>query len=108
MDSDPPTLMEDHGVPSAGPDANGMLAPVVRCAAARDDGGRQAGPDQIGAGIRLATVASRAIFTPETWRGQVGGITVDGWATGIVPDGTIHFTSGSLLQGGANAGLGIA
>lgn len=89
-------------------DADGMLAPFAPDAGVRDDGGLHVGRDEIKAWIQSATVASRAVFTPETWREQDGRVIVDGPTAGNFPGSPIRFTLSFTLRDGAIAGLEIA
>ncbi|WP_458095162.1 nuclear transport factor 2 family protein [Roseomonas sp. WA12] len=89
-------------------DAEGMLAPFARDAVVRDDGGSHAGRDEIRTWIESATIASHAVFMPETWRERNGRTVVDGLTTGDFPGSPIRFTFSFLLQQDAIAGLEIA
>jgi len=89
-------------------DADGMLAPFARDAVVRDDGGHHMGRDEIRRWIESATIASGAVFSPETCREQDGRIVVDGLAAGNFPGSPVHFTFRFRLQGDAIAGLEIA
>ncbi|WP_426955692.1 nuclear transport factor 2 family protein [Muricoccus radiodurans] len=89
-------------------DADGMQASFAQNAVVRDDRGTHVGHDEIGAWIRSATIASRAVFTPEAWREQDGSIVVDGQTTGDFPGSPIRFTFRFMLKGEAIAKLEIA
>lgn len=102
-----PTPIAAYVAANARLDADGMLAPFAPDATVRDDGGRHVGRDEIEAWVQSATVASRAVFTPETWREQDGRIVVDGSTTGNFPGSPIRFTLSFTLRGGAIAELEI-
>ncbi|PWC26979.1 nuclear transport factor 2 family protein [Teichococcus aestuarii] len=89
-------------------DADGMAAPFARDAVVRDDGGHHTGRDEIRTWIQSATIASRAVFTPETWRERDGRILVEGLTAGDFPGSPIRFTLSFLLRHDAIAGLEIA
>jgi hypothetical protein len=89
-------------------DADGMVAPFARDAVVRDDGGHHTGRDEIRIWIESATIASHAVFTPETWRERDGRVVVEGLTTGKFPGSPIRFTFSFLLRRDAIAGLEIA
>jgi hypothetical protein len=89
-------------------DAEGMLAPFAPDAVVRDDGGCHVGHDAIRNWIGTATIASRAVFTPQAWREQEGSVLVDGQTAGSFPASPIRFTFAFTLRGGAIAGLEVA
>ncbi|WP_043363220.1 nuclear transport factor 2 family protein [Belnapia sp. F-4-1] len=108
MSSEMPTPIAAYVAADARLDADGMLAPFARDAVVRDDGGRHVGIDEIRNWIQSATVASRAVFTPETWREQDGHVVVVGSTTGNFPGSPIRFTFSFTLRDGAISGLEIA
>ncbi|MBL6076855.1 nuclear transport factor 2 family protein [Belnapia sp. T18] len=108
MNSDLPTPITAYVAANARLDANGMLAPFARDAVVRDDGGRHVGLDEIRTWIQSATVASRAVFTPETWHVRDGCIVVAGLTAGDFPGSPTRFTFSFMLRDGAIAGLEIA
>lgn|GEM_PF-3932698 len=55
-----------------------------------------------------ATLAARAIFTPEAWREEDGIIVVDGVTVGEFPGSPLAFTFRFQLRGEAISGLEIA
>jgi hypothetical protein len=89
-------------------DPEGMLAPFARDAVVRDDGGRHEGHDELRTWIHSATINSRAVFTPDTWREQDGQVIVDGLTSGDFPGSPIRFTFRFTLGGDAITGLEIA
>ncbi|WP_137181719.1 nuclear transport factor 2 family protein [Roseomonas sp. AR75] len=89
-------------------DANAMLAPFAPDAVVRDEGGRHVGRDAIRAWIDAATIASRAVFSPETWREQDGRFIVEGPTAGDFPGSPIRFTFRFTLRHGAITDLDIA
>jgi ketosteroid isomerase-like protein len=89
-------------------DVDGMLATFAPDAVVRDDGGRHAGRAEIRAWINSATIAARAVFTPETWREQDGHFVVQGPTAGDFPGSPIRVAFRFTLRDGAIAGLEIA
>jgi hypothetical protein len=108
MINDLPKPIADYVEANARLDREAMLAPFAREAVVHDDGGRHVGRDEIGAWIQSATIESRAVFTPETWREQDGYIIVDGRTTGDFPGSPVRFTFRFVLQDDAVARLEIA
>lgn len=103
-----PTPIAAYAAANARLDADAMLASFAPDAVVRDDGGRHAGRDEIRAWIGAATIAARAVFTPETWREEDGRIVVEGPTVGDFPGSPIRFTFRFTLRDGAIAGLEIA
>lgn len=103
-----PEPIATYAAANARLDAGGMLASFTPDAVVRDDGGRHAGHDAIRAWINAATIAARAVFTPETWREEDGRIAVEGPTAGDFPGSPLRFTFRFTLRDGAIAGLEIA
>ena len=108
MADDLPTPIAAYAAANARLDADGMLAPFAPDAVVRDDGGRHAGHDGIRAWINSATMAAKAIFTPETWREEAGRVIVEGPTAGDFPGSPIRFTFRFTLRDGAITALEIA
>lgn len=108
MTDDLPTPIAAYAAANARLDADGMLAPFAPDAVVRDDGGRHAGHDGIRAWINAATMAAKAVFTPETWREEDGRVIVEGQTAGDFPGSPIRFTFRFTLRDGAIALLEIA
>jgi hypothetical protein len=103
-----PTPITAYVEANARLDLDGMLAPFAQHAVVSDDGGRHVGRDEIRAWIQTATIASRAVFTPETWRAQGGAIVVDGRAAGDFPGSPIRFSFRFTLDGDRISELEVA
>ncbi|WP_439597307.1 nuclear transport factor 2 family protein [Falsiroseomonas sp.] len=88
-------------------DAEAMLAPFAPDAVVRDEGGSHSGPAAIRAWIEAATIASRAVFTPEAWHAEGGTIVVEGPTAGDFPGSPIRFTFRFELAGRAISALEI-
>lgn len=89
-------------------DAEGMLASFADDAVVLDHGRSHEGRDGIGAWIRSETIASGAIFTPDTWHERDGKVVVGGMTAGAFPGSPIRFTFLFELGHEAIAGLEIA
>lgn len=88
-------------------DAEGMLAAFANDAVVFDEQERHVGKADILAWIQSATIASRAVFTPDMWRHQEGGVVVEGPTSGDFPGSPIRFTFRFTLENGAIAALEI-
>lgn len=108
MTNELPTPIRDYVEANARLDVDGMLAPFARDAVVHDDGGRHVGRDEIRSWIQSATIATRAVFTPETWRKEDGHIVVDGSAAGDFPRSPIRFTFRFKLNGDRISELEVA
>lgn len=108
MSDDLPMPIAAYVAANARLDAESMLAAFAPDAVVRDDGGRHAGHDEIRSWINSATIAARAVFTPERWREEDGRIIVEGRTAGDFPGSPIRFTFRFTLLDGAIAGLEIA
>lgn len=89
-------------------DAAGMLAAFAADAVVFDEQERRVGKAEIQAWIQSATIASRAVFTPNACRQGGGVVVVEGPTAGDFPGSPIHFTFRFTLENGAIAALEIA
>ncbi|WP_207484964.1 nuclear transport factor 2 family protein [Arenibaculum pallidiluteum] len=89
-------------------DADGMLAAFALEAVVLDDGGRHEGRAELGAWIRTAILANRAVFSPEAWREEDGRIVVEGPTAGDFRGSPIRVAFRFRLEDGAIAALEIA
>jgi len=87
-----PKPIADYVSANARLDPEGMLQPFAGDAIVRDDGGEHHGQAQIRTWIQEATLAARAIFTPETCRDDDGALVVDGLTHGDFKGSPIRFT----------------
>ncbi|NKE47172.1 nuclear transport factor 2 family protein [Roseomonas frigidaquae] len=100
-----PAPIEAYVRANARLDAEGMLAPFAPDAVVHDEGGSHAGPEEIRAWIQSATIASRAVFTPDRWHAEGGTIVVEGPTAGAFPGSPIRFTFRFKLAGQAISAL---
>lgn len=89
-------------------DADGMLAPFAADAVVFDEQARRVGKAEILAWIQSATIASRAVFTPDACRQADGVVVVSGPTAGDFLGSPIPFTFRFTLENGAIAALEIA
>ncbi|HEY9234023.1 MULTISPECIES: nuclear transport factor 2 family protein [Phenylobacterium] len=89
-------------------DAEGMLSAFAADAIVVDEQERRVGKAEILAWIQSATIANRAVFTPDAWRHEGRVVVVEGPTSGDFPGSPIHFTFCFTLQDGAIATLEIA
>lgn len=89
-------------------DAPGMLSAFAPDAVVSDERQTRMGSDEIQAWIASATIASRAVFTPDTCREEDGVVVVEGPTAGDFPGSPIRFTFHFTLADGAIAALEIA
>lgn len=89
-------------------DADGMLAAFAPDAVVFDEQRRRVGRTEIHDWIQSATIASRAIFTPDACRQEGGAVVVEGPTAGDFPGSPIRFTFRFTLENGAIAALEIA
>lgn len=89
-------------------DAEAMLTTFAADAVVFDEQEQRVGKAEILAWIQSATIASRAVFTPNAWRIQEGVVVVEGWTAGDFPGSPILFTFRFTLENGAIATLEIA
>ena len=89
-------------------DADGMLAAFAPDAVVQDEGRRLQGHEKVMGWIQSATIASRAVFTPDAWHEQDGRIVVTGLTRGDFPGSPIRFSFRFALDGVAITALAIA
>ena len=90
-------------------DVDGMLAAFALDAVVRDEAREHRGHAEIKAWIQSATLAARAVFTPEACREEEGGaLIVDGTTAGDFPGSPLPFAFRFKLDGEAISGLEIA
>lgn len=86
-----PKPIADYVSANARLDLEGMLQPFANDAIVRDDGGEHHGQAQIRSWIQEATIAARAIFTPETCAEDDGIVVVEGPTHGDFKGSPIRF-----------------
>ena len=89
-------------------DAEAMLAAFAADAVVFDEQKRRVGKAEIQAWIQSATIASRAVFTPDACRREDGVFVVEGQTAGDFPGSPIRFTFRFTLENAAIAALEIA
>lgn len=108
MTLDLPAPIAAYVAANARLDADAMLAPFTADAVVFDEQERRVGRAEIGAWIQSATIASRAIFTPDACRQDGDVLVVEGPTAGDFPGSPIRFTFRFTLARGAIAALEIA
>lgn len=88
-------------------DVDGMLAAFAPDAVVKDEAREYRGHAEIRPWIQSATVAARAVFTPEAWRDDDGAVIVDGTTVGDFPGSPLPFAFRFELDGGAILALEI-
>lgn len=90
-------------------DVDGMLAAFSPDAVVKDEAREHHGHAEIRPWIQSATIAARAVFTPEAWREEDdGALIVDGITAGDFPGSPLPFAFRFKLDGEAISGLEIA
>jgi SnoaL-like domain len=92
MTSALPKLIADYVAANARLDLNGMLEPFAPDAVVRDDGGEHRGHAELRRWMQEATLAARAIFTPDALREENGQVIVDGVTAGDFKGSPLRFT----------------
>lgn len=92
MTSALPQPIADYVAANARLDPEGMLAPFAPDAVVRDDGGEHRGHAELRRWIEDATLAARAIFTPDAHREEGGQVIVDGVTHGDFKGSPLRFT----------------
>lgn len=108
MSKDLPLPIATYVEANARLDPDGMLAAFAADAVVKDEAREHRGHAEIKPWIDSATLAARAIFTPEAWREEDGTIVVDGVTAGDFPGSPLAFTFRFQLNGEAISGLEIA
>lgn len=103
-----PKPIADYVEANARLDAEGMLRPFAPSAVVLDDGGRHEGPEALRRWIEDATIAARAVFTPETIREADGQVVLEGPTHGDFKGSPIRFTLRFTLAGDAIQALEIS
>ncbi|MEW6016793.1 MAG: nuclear transport factor 2 family protein [Pseudomonadota bacterium] len=88
-------------------DGAGMLAPFAADAVVVDERRTRRGRDEIEAWIETATLAARAVFTPDAWRAEGETVVVEGVTEGDFPGSPLRFTFRFTLADGAISALEI-
>lgn len=107
MTSALPRPVADYVAANARLDLDGMLQPFAPDAVVRDDGGEHRGRAELRSWIENATLAARAIFTPDAHREEDGRIIVDGVTHGDFKGSPLRFTMRFTLAGDAIRALEI-
>lgn len=108
MPLDMPPPIAAYVAANARLDADAMLSPFAEDAVVFDEQRRRVGRAEIGDWIRSATIASRAVFTPDTCRTEGDVVVVEGPTAGEFPGSPIRFTFRFTLRDGAISALEIA
>lgn len=108
MTPDLPKPVADYVEANGRLDVDGMLRPFAPDAVVRDDGGEHQGQAAIRTWIEQATIASRAIFTPDTLRHAGGHVIVEGPTHGDFPGSPLRFTLRFTLEGDTIRALDIS
>lgn len=87
-----PRPVADYVAANARLDLDGMLRPFAPDAVVRDDGGTHQGHAELRAWIQDATLAARAIFTPDAHHQEDGQVVVSGLTAGDFKGSPLRFT----------------
>lgn len=96
-----PKPVADYMAANARLDLNAMLQPFGPDAVVRDDGGEHRGHAELRTWIQDATIAARAIFTPDACREENAKVVVDGLTSGDFNGSPLRFTLRFTLAGDA-------
>lgn len=102
-----PKPIADYVEANARLDADGMLKAFAADAVVEDDGGRHSGQAELRTWLEQATIAARAVFTPDTVRHEEGQVVVEGPTHGDFEGSPIRFTLRFTLQDDAIQALEI-
>ena len=102
-----PRPIADYVQANARLDVDGMLAAFAIDAIVKDEAREHRGHAQIRPWIESATIAARAVFTPEACREDGGALIVDGTTVGDFPGSPLAFAFRFHLQDGAISTLEI-
>ncbi len=108
MIPDLPKPIADYVAANARLDVDGMLKPFAPDAVVRDDGGRHQGHAALRTWIEEATIAARAVFTPDTLRHADGQVIVEGPTHGDFKGSPLRFTLRFTLEGDTIRALEIS
>ena len=103
-----PKPVADYVEANARLDAGAMLRAFAAHAVVRDDGGSHEGPDAILTWIQAATIANRAVFTPDTVSHENGQVVLRGLTSGDFKGSPLRFTLRFTVQGDTVRALEIA
>ncbi|MFN6980336.1 MAG: nuclear transport factor 2 family protein [Brevundimonas sp.] len=102
-----PQPIADYVAANARLDLDGMLQPFAPDAVVRDDGGEHSGHAELRSWIQDATIAARAIFTPDAHREENGQVVVEGLTHGDFKGSPLRFTMRFTLADDAIQALEI-
>jgi len=102
-----PRPIVDYVEANARLDVDGMLAVFATDAIVKDEAREHHGHAEIGPWIQSATIAARAVFTPQAWREDDGAVIVDGTTAGDFPGSPLPFAFRFRLSGGMISALEI-
>ena len=102
-----PKPIADYVAANARLDLDGMLQPFAPDAVVRDDGGEHRGHAERKRWIEAATLAARAIFTPDAHRVEDGRVVVEGLTHGDFKGSPLRFTMRFTLADDAIRALEI-
>lgn len=102
-----PRPIADYVEANARLDVDGMLAAFAADAVVKDEARDHRGHAEIKSWIQSATIAARAVFTPEACREDDGAVIVDGITAGDFPGSPLAFAFRFELDGGAISKLEI-
>ena len=91
MIPDLPKPIADYVAANARLDLEGMVQPFAPDAVVEDDRNRHVGYDEIRSWIQQETLASRAIFTPDTLRHEGDHVVVEGPTAGDFKGSPLRF-----------------
>ncbi len=103
-----PKPIADYVAANARLDAGAMSRAFATDAVVRDDGGSHEGHDAILTWIQTATIANRAVFTPNTMDHENGQVVLQGLTSGDFRGSPLRFTLRFTLEGDAIRALEIA
>lgn len=93
-----PKPIADYVEANARLDLDGMLEPFAADAVVEDDGGRHSGHAELRLWLEQATIAAKAVFTPDTVRHEQGLVVVEGPTHGDFKGSPIRFTMRFTLE----------
>ncbi|GLK47034.1 hypothetical protein GCM10017620_00070 [Brevundimonas intermedia] len=102
-----PKPIADYVAANARLDLDEMLHPFAPDAVVRDDGGEHRGHAELRHWIQDATIAARAIFTPDASREENGQFVVEGLTSGAFKGSPLRFTMRFTLADDAIRALEI-